>query len=189
MTPFSSRPEPRRIIYGLTWTITAADYWTQTLVWCRSGGEAARATPWRHPGKKQNKTKTTNTRGTGGEIKAAREKQALASSQWKQNTWIRRLHAALCILLPSIKTITAAEECARRFWVIQRTGNDPYVRHTGHLTSRPMSRDRTDECMFLRSTLGCTSVGVHAKWMIALFFFFLEVHFERRVKISSVRKD
>lgn len=52
-----------------------------------------------------------------------------------------RVSTADCILLSSIKTIMAAEECAQRFRVIQRMGNDPYVEHMGHLTSHFMSRD------------------------------------------------
>lgn len=163
------------------YTLLNANAHVMLLGWSGGSGDSPE-TP------REKKKNNTNTRGMGGGIKAVREKQALASSQSKKNTWIRRLHAALCIFLPSIKTITVAEECARRFWVIQRTGNDPYVRHTGHLSSRPMSRDRTDECMFLRSTLGWTSVGVHAKWMTA-FFFLSWVHFQRRVRISSVRRD
>lgn len=43
----------------------------------------------------------------------------------------------------------SAEECARRFRAIQRMGNDPYVRHMGHLTNRFMSWNRTNECVLL----------------------------------------
>lgn len=43
----------------------------------------------------------------------------------------------------------SAEECAERFRVIQRMGNDPYVRHMGHLTNPFMSWNRTHECVLL----------------------------------------
>lgn len=43
----------------------------------------------------------------------------------------------------------SAEECAERFRVIQRMGNDPYVRHMGHLTNHFMSWNRTNECVLL----------------------------------------
>ena len=105
-------------------------------------GDAVWATPERNA-----ETQTHTRRRV--KIKAGREKQADFCSPPKKNTWFQPLHAAVCILLPSIKTITSAEECARRFRVIQRMGNDPYVRHMGHLTNRFMSWNRTDECVLL----------------------------------------
>lgn len=43
----------------------------------------------------------------------------------------------------------SAEECARRFRVIRRMGNDPCVRHMGHLTNHLVSWDRTNESVCL----------------------------------------
>lgn len=69
---------------------------------------------------------------TGVEIRAARKNNKQTSLHQRKihdSTGTQRVHSAVCILSSSIKTIMSAEECAQGFRVIQRMGNDPYVRH------------------------------------------------------------